>query len=276
MTNNPPSLRYGVTRETPNHKPIMLLKVIACEVFTREVCHCVARGPHAVDLEFTAKNAHDEPHLLRALLQERIDAAHTSGRAYDAVVLCLGICGNASVGLVSRGIPLIIPRAHDCCTIFLGSKERFKEHFGDNPSTPFSSVGYLEHGGPYARTADASLLQCLGLDRSYDEYVNEYGEENARYIWDSMQPKQSAEQNRVVFIDIPEFADTPYADDCRRQAEADGKEFVMLKGSLRLIKKLIYGDWDNADIAVFPPGTSVAAVYDLDEVIRVEAPATGK
>lgn len=33
----------------------MLLKVIACDVFTREVCHCVATTPHVVDLEFTPK-----------------------------------------------------------------------------------------------------------------------------------------------------------------------------------------------------------------------------
>jgi len=30
----------------------VLLKIIACDVFTREVCHCVARTPHVVDLEF--------------------------------------------------------------------------------------------------------------------------------------------------------------------------------------------------------------------------------
>jgi hypothetical protein len=236
------------------------------------VCHCVARGPHAVDLEFTPKNAHDDPDLLRSLLQERIDASHASGRAYDAVVLCLGICGNATVGLSSPGLPLVMPRAHDCCTLFLGSRERFKEHFGDHPSTPFSSVGYLEHGGPYARTADESLLQCLGLNRTYEDYVKEYGEENARYIWESIQPKQAAGEQQVVFIEIPEFSDTPYAEDCRRQAEAEGKEFVVLKGSLRLIRKLIEGDWDNEEVVVFPPGTVVEAVYDLDEVIRPAQP----
>ena len=33
----------------------MLLKLIACNVFTREACLVVAESPHVVDLEFTSQ-----------------------------------------------------------------------------------------------------------------------------------------------------------------------------------------------------------------------------
>ena len=246
----------------------MLLKIIACDVFTREVCYCVAKSPHVVDLEFTPKGAHDDPDVLRKLLQEKIEAAHASERTYDAIVLCLGICGNATIGLTGPGTPLIIPRVHDCCALFLGSKERFKKLFGDRPSTPFSSVGYIEHGGDYVREADR-VRQQLGLDQSYDDYVRKYGEDNAKYIWETLHPDNvSQEQGHVVFIEMPEFDDSSHVEECLQKAAAEGKEFEKLEGSLELIRKLIFGEWNEQDFLVVQEGESIAGVYDWDTVVK--------
>ncbi|MFC1479199.1 DUF1638 domain-containing protein [Planctomycetota bacterium] len=246
----------------------MLIKIIACEVFTREICFCVAKSPHVIDLEFTPKGAHDEPYMLREMVQERIQATADSGREYDAIALCLGICGNATIGLTSPGIPLILPRAHDCCTLFLGSKERFKEYFEDRPSTPFSSAGYIEHGGDYVRQA-GSTKGFNSFDQSYDEYVEQYGEENAKYLWESLHPGElSQDQHQVVFIEIPELDDSAHAEACRKKAEAEEKEFVKLEGSIELIRKLVFGEWDDKDFLTVPEGCRIAGVYDLDAVIK--------
>jgi len=248
----------------------MLIKLIACEVFTREVCYCVARSPHVVDLEFTPKGAHNDPNSLRRLLQAKIDTAAAVGKPYDAIALCLGLCGNSTVGLVSPGVPLVMPRVHDCCALFLGSRQRFQEHFAANPSTPFSSVGYLEHGGDYAREAD-DLRQMMGHDRTFDDYVREYGEQDARYIWETIHPPRPAHQTeQVVFIEIPELGDRGLAGECRRQAEADGKQFVKLTGSIELIRQLVFGEWTSEDFLQIQPGESIAGVYDLDEVIQAK------
>jgi len=246
----------------------MLLKIIACDVFTREVCYCVAQSPHAVDLEFTPKGAHNDPDVLRALIQERIDAAHNSERTYDAIVLCLGLCGNSTVGLIGRGTPLVLPRAHDCCTLFLGSKERFKQVFGDRPSTPFSSVGYIEHGGELMREAD-HVRQQTGLNETFDDYVREYGEDNAQHLWETLHPGSvTHEQDPVVFIEMPELDDASRAESCRQTAEAEGKQFEKLEGSLELIRKLVFGEWNERDILVIGEGESVAGVYDWDTVVK--------
>ncbi len=250
----------------------MLLKVIACDVFTREVCHCVAKSPHVVDLEFTPKGAHNDPDVLRRLLQEKIDAAHAAERAYEAIALCLGICGNSAVGLVSPGTPLVIPRVHDCCTLFLGSRARFKELFGHRPSTPFSAVGYMEHGGDDVHEADA-VRQQLGLHETFEDYVEKYGEDNAKYIWETLHPgsvsrKQEQEQEHVVFIEMPEVHDASHADRCRRKAEANGKRFEKIEGSLELIRALIFGDWNEQDFLVVREGESIAGVYDFDAVVK--------
>ena len=246
----------------------MKFRLIACNVFLREACHCVARTPHVVDVEFTELGDHVHSASLRAAIQARIDAASDPARGYDAVLLLYGICGNATVGLCARATPLVIPRAHDCCGILLGSREKVKQHFAANPSLPFSSAGYMERGEYYLRVEDGESRLHYG--DAFAEYVRQYGEENARYIWEAMHPAHAELPNQAVYIDLPETSHLGYAARFRERALADGKEYVQLDGSLRLVQDLIFGVWNADDFLVVQPGQRVAGVYDWSEVIRAQ------
>ncbi len=244
----------------------MRLKIIACNVFQREVCLCAAQSPHVLDLEFTELGEHIHSDSLRTKLQARIDAADACAKGYDAVVICFGICGNATVGLRAGRAPLVMPRAHDCCTILLGSRAKFKEHFGSNPSTPFGSAGYMERGEYYMRTENGEATLQYG--DAYAAYVAQYGEEDARYIWETMHPRETTGDARAVFIDIPETSHLGYMEQFRAKAEADRREFVRIAGSLALIRDLLNGVWSPADVLTIPPGHKVAGVYDWDQIVR--------
>ena len=168
---------------------------------------------------------------------------------------------------------LVIPRAHDCCTIFLGSREKFREHFKDNPSLPFSAAGYMERGG--ASIHDASVSIIPGLEDTYAKYVEQYGEENAAYIMESLTASVSHAVDgqadiRWVFIDVPELSHLGYAEKCRAEAEASGRQFVLLPGDMRLVRGLVHGQWDPAEYLVVEPGQKIGAVYDWDEILRAE------
>lgn len=89
----------------------MLLKLIACNVFMREACWCIARSPHVIDVDFFELGEHMQPTRLKAALQAKIDEASRSAKNYDAILLLYGLCGNAAVGLQARSIRLVIPRA---------------------------------------------------------------------------------------------------------------------------------------------------------------------
>ncbi len=245
----------------------MHLKLFACNVFMREACLCIARSPHVIDVEFLELGEHAQPQCLNAALQAKIDQIEQSPKTYAAILLLYGLCGNAAVGLRARKTKLVLPRAHDCCTILLGSKERFREHFQDHPSTPFSSVGYLERGTYYLRTEGGETQVQYG--DQFAVLVEQYGEDNAKYIWDSMHPENpDPASNRVVFIDLPETSGLGAADRFRSRAESNGKNCVQLNGSLTLISRLLNGDWDPADFLVVEPDHQTAGVYDWTEIVR--------
>jgi hypothetical protein len=246
----------------------MYFKLIACDVLTREVCHCIARSPHTVDVEFTEKGAHEDSDRLRVLLQGRIDGTADRGTPYDAILLGYGLCGNATARLAARNIRLVVPRAHDCCTIYLGSRRRFKELFSDNPSRPFSSAGYMERGDSYLHDGDTGRL--LGLDRSYEDYVAQYGEENAKFIMETLTLSRDGNtDNKVIYIDVPETAQEEYASICKQNAETEGRQFIRVEGSIRLIQQMIDGSWSEDEFLIVEPGQRIRAVYDWEEILRV-------
>jgi hypothetical protein len=248
----------------------MHLKLISCNVFQREASWCIAHSPHVIDPEFTELGEHARSAGLRQIIQERIDANEGSGKTYDAILLLFGLCGNATVGLQARKTQLVIPRAHDCCTILLGSRAKFTEHFGEAPSTPFSSVGYLERGDYFLRTNDEGMAGVQTGD-AFANLVEKYGEEDARYIWAEMHPDHG--DKRAVFIDLPETSHLGYAAKFQAKAAAAGKEAVELPGNIRLITNLLNGEWDPKEYLIVPPAGAIDGVYDWDEVIRVKKPA---
>jgi hypothetical protein len=245
----------------------MLLKLISCNVFQREAAWCIARSPHVIDAEFTELGEHARSAGLRQIIQEKIDATEAGGKTYDAILLLFGLCGNATVGLRATRTRLVIPRAHDCCTILLGSRAKFTEHFGAAPSTPFSSAGYLERGNYFLRTADEGGAG-VQIGDAYQALVEKFGEEDAKFIWAEMHPEPA--DPKAVFIDLPQTSQLGYAEQFAAKAAAAGKQAVQLPGDIRLIENLINGAWDESEYLIVPPAASIEGVYDWTEVIRAK------
>jgi hypothetical protein len=228
-----------------------------------------------VDVEFTELGAHVNANLLRQTIQSLIDAADSSPKKYDAILLLFGLCGNATVGLrAGANTKLILPRAHDCCTILLGSKQAFERHFKDAPSTPFSSSGYVERGEYFMRTSDGSggVRNTLAYGDAFAQLVAKYGEDDAKYIWEQMHPPAppaaAGASERVVFINLPQTAHLGHAARFREKAEAAGKTVEQLDGDIRLIANLIDGRWDEGEFLTVPPSHEIAGVYDWSEIVR--------
>jgi hypothetical protein len=163
-------------------------------------------------------------------------------------------------------IPVVIPRAHDCCTIFLGSKEKFVEHFKDNLSREWSSAGYMERGDSYLKDSDTGRM--LGLDQSYNDFVEKYGEENAEYLWETLHPKNN--DNEIIYIDIPETSHLGYCDKLKNIAKNENKKLRVIQGDMRLIDNLIKGSWNEEEFLLLKPGQTVKPCYDFEKVIDIK------
>jgi hypothetical protein len=131
----------------------MRLKLLACEIVYRELCAAVSRSVNQVDAEFLPKGLHDVGQAgMSSRLQEALGRVDES--RYDAVLLGYALCSNGLVGLAARSVPLVVPRAHDCITLFLGSKERYLEYFQNHPGVYFKTSGWIERGDGLAQVGE--------------------------------------------------------------------------------------------------------------------------
>ena len=245
----------------------MFIKFICCDVFARIACDLVSKSPHIIDLEFVPMLSHIHPEELNQKIRERIGTISTeSNRAYDALILGFGLCGNAIIGL-SSDVQMVIPRAHDCCTLHMGSKENFAHCFGNRLSTRWCSTGYFERtataGSGYPNT---DQLANYKTSAEYMGYVEQYDEETADYLWETLHP--AIESNEAVYIKIDGFEYSDSEANYRSLMDKLDVDLAVVDGDVSLLRSLVNGEWDDDRFLIVPPGMKIAGVYDMDEVIR--------
>jgi hypothetical protein len=247
----------------------MRLKLLACEIVYREACAAVARSKNLVDVEFLPKGLHDIGQAgMSKRLQEAVAAVDES--RYDAIALGYGLCSNGLVGLSARSIPLVLPRAHDCITLFLGSKERYLEYFYAHPGVYFKTSGWIERGDGLAQFGPDTVQQQAGMTQSYDELVAKYGEDNARFLYEEL-CNTLRNYGQVTYIDMGVEPDDRFEGTARDLASARGWTFEKLTGDMSLLQALVDGPWDEPRFLTVPPRHRVAASFD--EGVVKAAPA---
>lgn len=252
----------------------MFFKVIACEVSFREICHCAARSPNQFDLEFLSQGYHDNPLVGIERIQERIDAVEP-GR-FDAILVGYGLCNNMLNGLRAPGhTPMAIPRAHDCITFFLGSQQRYSEHFLGHPGSYYFTTGWIEHRIRGGERPERQQGAGLGMQLEYESLVEKFGEDNARYLF-SVMDSWSSHYERGVFIDFDFSHDLPHRAKACETCDKRGWKYEELPGDLTLFQRWLDGDWRPQDFLAVPAGATVRPSYD-DGVIQIEpAPETAE
>ncbi len=244
----------------------MRLKLIGCDVLYRETCAVVACSPNQVDVQFLRKGLHDlaASEMLRQL-QEAVDQVDPA--EYDAVLMGYGLCGNGLVGLTARKVRLVVPRAHDCITLFLGSKERYLTYFQENPGVYFTTTGWLERGERLGELTQPGL-QRHGLGMSHEEMVAKYGEENAQFLEQEI-GNYKTQYRQYTYIQMGVEPDDRFEQRTRECACQRGWKFEKLCGDLSLIRALVDGPWDDDRFLTVEPGWRVIARYD-DGIIAAE------
>lgn len=236
----------------------MHLKVIACEILAREFYHCAATSSCTVEMELLPQGLHDNADLCRKELQEKIDQAEP--QKYGAVVLGYGLCSNSLEGIRAGKVPMVVPRAHDCITLLLGSKERYQQLFEQRPGTYYYSSGWIEYSERGGKRVEYPQKSGWVRQRTFQELAEKYGEDNARYLVDVM---GSWEVNYTdgALIQFPFDGHLGLEEKVREICKGKGWRFSTIPGDLALIRRLLDGEWDGEDFLVLAPGEAVKATY---------------
>ncbi len=223
--------------------------VIACEALARPVYFYAAQSPHRINLTLQKIGLHDRPTNLRDHIQKLID--QTSADEYDAILLTYGLCGRAIDGLISRDLPLVIPRAHDCITLYLGSRDAYTEQQNNQPGTYWYSQDYLERSGRYGENMALGSALPSDLNNTYEAYVLNNGEENAKYLMETLSGWQQ-HYTRAVLFETEFGVDEEIRQKVNAEAHNNGWQLETVQSNFQLIKKQIFGEWDQ-DFLVVPP-----------------------
>lgn len=244
-------------------------KMLCCEVFYREMCAAIARSPHQIDATFVPKGLHDIGSVnMVGELQKLVDAVDAD--AYDAILLGYGLCNNGIAGITARDIPIVAPRAHDCITMFLGGHARYMDEFNANPGTYYKTSGWIERGDAGADLMQLTVRNRIGMNQTYEEMVEKYGEDNAQYIMEQL-GRETANYNTYTFIEMGVEPDDRFERHTRALAKKRGWQFNKLQGDRGMIERLARGEWNDREFLILRPGQKIAPRFDDTIIDAVDA-----
>ena len=121
----------------------------------RELSDAIVRSPNLIDANYLPTGLHDTgSKLMREAIQQAVNAAE--GKGYEAIALGYALCGTGLAGVRARSVPLVIPRAHDCIALLMGSRDKYKQYFNENPGTYYRSIGWVEREDRWFSRSPAS------------------------------------------------------------------------------------------------------------------------
>ena len=239
---------------------------LTCEALARSVYAAAATSPHTITVQLFQQGLHNTPKRLHELLQKEIDRIQEE--EYDAILLGYGLCGLATHGIKTSRLPLVIPRAHDCITLYLGSRKRYQEEFNAHPGTYWYSLDYLERNNADSTVALGTSSQET-LTAAYEEYSKKFGKENADYLMSVMESWHT-HYTRAVYIHMDHSQDDSFERRAKEDASKHGWMFERIQGDRRLLNQLVWGEWPDEDFVILPPSHTLLQSMDPEMVFRVE------
>jgi uncharacterized protein DUF1638 len=210
--------------------------VMACATVIEEMLSLL---PEGMDHQVFDFGLHVNPDKLRETLQKAVDEA---GDRYDTIILGYGLCSQAIVGIKANGTKLVVPKVDDCIAIFFGSRKAYNNQARSEPGTYYLTKGWIEVG-----------------DTPFSEYegtISRYGKERADRIYKVMM----GNYKRLVLINTGQYELEKYKDYTHKTADKFNLRYEEIEGSNALVKKMIFGPWDDEFVVIYP-----GEIFTLDQ-----------
>jgi len=223
--------------------------IIACNIMKDELL--AANHAAGVEIEFLEQSLHRTPAKMPAAIQEKIDKAG----GFDYIVLGYGACGNGLAGVRAVKQPLIIPRAHDCITFFLGSLQAHLKEHEKSPGTYYLNKGWIDE--------KKDPLGCL------EEYTQRYGRKTAEWVIE----QEFKNYKRMLLVTTSVFDPAQYRPRAKADAEYLKLAYEEIEGSLEYFEKIVRGPWNNSEFLTLKPGEEVTPKVFLEIIGCASSPA---
>jgi hypothetical protein len=237
-------------------------KIIACEATAPQVEMAAEKCGHEIDITILDANLHAMgPKNMPVELQKAIDRVDPS--RYDAILLAYGLCNNGICGL-HAAIPIVAPRAYDCITLFMGSKEKYRQYFDTHPDAKFVSAGTLNSKANY------ELFDGIDQrEKMRQQFLEKYDEEDVEYLMETWN-NPLKNYRRITFINDGVGDIEKNRGIAQRIAQDADWDFEEFQGDAALFHRLLSGDWNEDSFQVIRPGDIVMPSY-TETILRAEA-----
>jgi len=202
--------------------------IIACSMIEDEVNFVLREGRIQDPVRWLDRGLHEFPQRLRQVLQQAVDESGA-----DEILLTQGLCGNALIGVGSDQATLVAPAFHDCTHMLLSASA------GEPPAMDSRTLYFT----------DGWFRSERFITNEYEKCLRQYGQEQTEFIFEMMLKNYRS----LTLIDTGAY-DCPAA--CRkgeRAAQTLGLSFSVVQGTLRVLRKLFSGQWDQ-EFLILPPG----------------------
>ncbi len=234
------------------------IAIVLCQVLEQEIEYFATGVDRIVRIVRLEQGLHNEPNKLRKQVQLAVDGIEQDTDA-EAIVLGYGLCSRGTEGVRTTRCTLVIPRAHDCITLLLGDKQRYREYVARHPGTYWYSPGWIKHHLPPGPQRHETM---------YCEYCEKYGEDNAKFLIETEQQWHD-KYDRATYVDVNGIGASPedvqFTQEC---ASWLGWNFDQQTGDPGLLKQLVLGPWDPEHFVIVQPGQTICLTGD-DRVIDV-------
>jgi hypothetical protein len=211
--------------------------IITCRTVQAEVDKAIEQTGTRFPVMYLESALHNEPDKLKLVLQE---ALHRMANV-DQVLLVMGYCGNAILGLKPEGFRLVVPRADDCITMLLGSQQRRAEVQRNMPTYFFTS-GWLSCWEKMDKT----------VFEEYERTLKRYGKVKA----DKILQITFKHYKRVGLIDTGAFPLDELMPKAQEYADFLKLKCEIIPGTMDYLKKFLTGPWDD-DFIIINSGETI-------------------
>ena len=210
-----------------------MIKVIACKIYEYYISQ-LDLSLDNYEFVYLDIQQHNQQHTLAKNIQKEIDKS----RGDEKIIVLYGLCGNALVEIQARNIPVYLVRVHDCLTVLLGSKQRFKQLFSNRLSSSWSCYSLKVNG--------CNVYE----DEQYLKWCQRYDQETADYLKSQLQTQDN------VYLIYNYCDDVPFL-----------KNQEQIKIDLKFLKQILLQT--SNELVILEKNQKVVISSDIDQVFEI-------